>query len=351
LALFISKGNMELTKSLFFSLILLLIIGCGEKEKSKEVTPQPVINIVEEEPKVPTPAFNADSAYAFIEAQVNFGPRVPNTPQHDSCAAWIKRKLTDYGFQLTIQKGKVKAWTGNMLNMENIIAQHNPEASNRIMICTHWDTRPYADRDSTNKTKPIPGANDGGSGVGVLLEIARQISLTDPNTGVDLIFFDTEDYGAMSTSDIIKDLNTMSDTWCLGSQYWSKKPPIKNYRPRYGILLDMVGASDATFPKEGISRQYAGAQVNRIWKEAEALGFGNYFVTKIAPAIIDDHTYINQIAGIPTLDIIHYAPRGNFGNFDFGHFHHTQKDNMEIIDKNTLNAVGQTVLHVIYQKI
>lgn len=342
---------MHLNKTLLISFIAILAVGCGGEETPNEIIPKNIDTPIVEVPKVATPNFNADSAYNFIQHQVDFGPRVPNTPQHDSCGAWIKRKLTEYGFELTVQTGKVKAWTGNMLNMENIIGQYNPEAKNRIMLCTHWDTRPYADRDTKNKTRPIPGANDGGSGVGVLLEIARQISLSDPQTGVDLIFFDTEDYGAMSTNDIIKDLNTMSDTWCLGSQYWSKNPPIPNYRPRYGILLDMVGAEDATFPKEGISRQYAGAQVNRIWKEAEALGYGNYFVKRIAPPITDDHTYINQIAGIPTLDIIHYAPRGSNGNFDFGHFHHTQKDNMDIINKETLKAVGQTVLHVVYQKI
>ena len=342
---------MSLLKIFLVSIIAVLLIGCGETERPKRVVNVPVTKPVDETPKVPTPNFNADSAYNFIQNQLDFGFRIPNTPEHDSCAVWMKRKLTEYGFTLTIQTGKVKAWTGNTLNIENIIAQYNPEATNRIMLCTHWDTRPYADRGSGNKTKPIPGANDGGSGVGVLLEIARQISLSDPKTGVDLIFFDAEDYGAMSTNDVISDLNTMGDSWCLGSQYWSKNPPIKNYKPRYGILLDMVGAKDATFPKEGLSQKYAGAHVQRIWKEAEVLGYGKYFVKKIAPAITDDHTYINQIAGIPTLDIVHYAPKGSYGNFDFGHFHHTQKDNMDIIHKETLKAVGQTVIHIVYQKI
>ena len=342
---------MSLLKIFLVSTTAIVLIGCGETESPKDVVNVIVTNPVDETTKVPTPNFNADSAYNFIQNQLDFGFRIPNTPEHDSCAIWMKRKLTAYGFTLTVQTGKVKAWTGNMLNIENIIAQYNPEATNRIMLCTHWDTRPYADRGAGNKTKPIPGANDGGSGVGVLLEIARQISLSDPKTGVDLIFFDAEDYGAMSTNDVISDLNTMGDSWCLGSQYWSKNPPIKNYKPRYGILLDMVGAKDATFPKEGLSQKYAGTHVQRIWKEAEVLGYGKYFVKKIAPAITDDHTYINQIAGIPTLDIVHYAPKGSYGSFDFGHFHHTQKDNMDIIHKETLKAVGQTVIHIVYQKI
>jgi glutaminyl-peptide cyclotransferase len=343
---------MYLLKNFLVSIIAVVLIGCGETERPEDIITSPITKPIDKTPKTPTPNFNADSAYSFIQKQVDFGYRIPNTPEHDSCAVWMKRKLTEYGFTLTIQTGKVKAWTGNILNIENIIAQYNPEATNRIMLCAHWDTRPYADRGDGNKTKPIPGANDGGSGVGVLLEIARQISVSDPKTGVDLIFFDAEDYGAMSTNDVISDLSTMSDSWCLGSQYWSKNPPIKNYKPRYGILLDMVGAKDATFPKESLSQQYAGAHVQRIWKEAEVLGYGKYFVKKIAPAITDDHTYINQIAGIPTLDIIHYEPNVNaYNGFDFGHFHHTQKDNMGIIHKETLKAVGQTVIHIVYQKI
>jgi len=336
-------------KHFLYISILILIISCGSEEEKPVINEPNKPNIVETE-KVPTPTFDADSAYQFIQSQVDFGPRVPNTTQHDSCGNWMKNKLKEYGFELTIQNGSARAWTGEVLNIENIIAQYNPDETNRIMLCAHWDTRPYADRDSKDETKPILGANDGGSGVGVLLEVARQINLADPKTGVDIIFFDTEDYGAPSAAGM-GDISTMSDTWCLGSQYWSKNQPIKGYNPRYGILLDMVGAEDAQFYKEGISIQYAGQSVNRIWKEAEAMGFGDYFIKQLAPGIIDDHKYINQIAGIPTLDIVHYVPADGYGNFDFGHFHHTHKDNMDVISKPTLKAVGQTLLHIIYQKI
>jgi len=305
---------------------------------------------VVEEPKVPTPTFNSDSAYYFVQKQVDFGPRVPNTAAHDSCAEWFKSKFDEYGFSIISQKGKVKAFTGVTLKIENIIAQWKPEEHNRIMLCAHWDTRPFADRDSSNQNKPILGANDGGSGVGVLIEIARQISLLEPNTGVDIILFDAEDYGAIAGGGMMS-VNSNADTWCLGSQYWAKNPPIANYRPRYGVLLDMVGAEDATFPKEGISGQYAAGPMNKIWNTAERLGYGKYFVKKMAPPITDDHTYINEMARIPVLDIIHYAPRTSYGNFDFGKFHHTHNDNMDVISKPTLEAVGQTLLEVIYQKI
>lgn len=336
-------------KSFFYILLTPLIFGCGNKEtedhnniKKENI---PVLKEI-----VKTPVFNADSAYFYIQKQVAFGPRIPNTVQHDSCGSWLKSKLSSYGFELIVQNGKAKAWTGEMLNIENIMGQFNPEEKNRILLCAHWDTRPYADRDSINETKPILGANDGGSGVGVLLELARQISIENPKTGVDILFFDTEDYGAPSAASM-RDISSMSDTWCLGSQYWSNNIPLENYHPRYGVLLDMVGAKNAEFYKEGISRQYAAQAVTDIWQTAENLGFGKYFVKKLAPPITDDHTYINQIAGIPTLDIVHYAPKGSYGNFDFGPFHHTHQDNMDIIDKETLNAVGQVLLHVIYQKI
>jgi len=198
---------------------------------------------------------------------------------------------------------------------------------------------------------PIDGANDGASGVGVLLEIARNISLLDPLIGVDIILFDAEDYGAPSMSGQFFDLNSMNDTWCLGSQYFCKNILIENYKPKYGILLDMVGGENAKFPKEGISRQFAAQKLNIIWKRAQQLGYGDYFVNKVAPPITDDHTYINQLYRIPTLDIIHYTPRTTNGRFDFGKFHHTHQDNIDNIHKPTLMAVGQTVLHVIYEQL
>jgi len=329
---------------------LVLFSSCGPEEESTPDVQDPVVEVVED-PKVETPDFNADSAYAFIQNQVDFGFRIPNTPAHDSCGEWIKEKLTEYGFELNVQKGVVTAWTGEKLNMQNIMGQFNPDETNRILLAAHWDSRPYADNDTVDRNKPIVGANDGGSGVGVLLEIARQVSLVNPNTGVDILFFDAEDMGAMENEGTFGSVNQQMNTWCLGSQYWTQNQPFDTYyKPRYGILLDMVGAKDATFPKEGVSQYFAAPQVNRIWKEAEHLGYGDYFVKKIAPQITDDHTYVNQNTSIKMLDIIHYAPADN-GNYAFGHFHHTHKDNMDIISTETLKAVGQTVLHVVYQKI
>ena len=299
--------------------------------------------------KITVPKFNADSAFFFIKKQVDFGPRIPNTKEHISCADWLEKKLTNYGFNVLLQKGKVTAFNGAKLNIVNIIGRYNLSSPERIMLCAHWDTRPFADRDSMRMNLPIDGANDGASGVGVLIEIARIIQLSNPTIGIDIIFFDAEDYGAPSMSGQFFDLNAMNDTWCLGSQYFCKNPIIENYRPKFGILLDMVGAKNATFPKEGISRQFAHHQLNKVWKKAQKLGYGNYFVNRLAPPITDDHTYINQLCRIPTIDIIHYAPRTTNGRFDFGKFHHTHMDNIDNIHKPTLEAVGQTVLHVIYE--
>ncbi len=334
-------------RRIFYSMVICAVVACTTENKPTDETD------VVDDPKqlenlVATPDFNADSAYYYIDKQVSFGPRVPNTPAHAACAVWLEDKLNEFGFQVIVQMGQVKAWNGELLNIKNIIGQHNPDATERIMLSAHWDTRPYADKDTINQYKPIDGANDGASGVGVLLEIARQISLLDPGYGVDIVFFDAEDYGTFDGKNY-PDMKSMYNDWCLGSQYWANNPPIPNYKPKYGILLDMVGAANATFPKEGISRKYAAAKVNAIWDAAEKLGYGQYFVKKLVGEITDDHLFINQLTGIPTLDIIHMNTENNYSVF--GAFHHTHGDNMTVIDKNTLKAVGQTVLYAIYQKI
>lgn len=326
---------------------LILLSSCGEEQVESDH--QEVEVIVEDTtPKVPTPDFNADSAYAYVEKQVDFGPRVPNTPEHDSCGVWLASQLRSYGFEVIEQSGIVVSWDQKQLNMTNIIGQWNKDAKERILLAAHWDTRPYADRDSVDQNSPIDGANDGASGVGVLLEIARQISLSDPGYGVDIIFFDAEDYGTFEGKSY-ESVNQMLNDWCLGSQYWAKNQPIKGYNAKYGILLDMVAAPNATFPKEGVSMQFAAPKVTAIWAAAEQLGYGSYFVKKLAGGITDDHTFVNNMAGIPMLDIIDMNTEGMYSSF--GSFHHTHGDNMSIIDKNTMKAVGQTVLHAIYQKI
>jgi glutaminyl-peptide cyclotransferase len=327
---------------MFSAVMLVLIASCSEEPKEK--TP---IQTLPPESKLtlkPRPAFDADSAYAFIEKQVRFGPRVPNTKEHTRCASWLEKKLKSYGATVIIQKAQLTAYNGQELSAVNIMGQINPNASKRILLCAHWDSRPYADRDSKERMKPIDGANDGASGVGVLLEVLRAIHLDsiDPDLGVDIVFFDAEDYGKPEGSM----LGNSGDSWCLGSQYWAKNLPIKDYKPEFGILLDMVGAADAVFPKEGVSLYYAPQIVDKVWKIAGAMGHENYFRSFKGNEITDDHRYLNEIAKIPTIDIIHY----DMGRFDFGEFHHTHADNMDVIDKSTLQVVGDVVLQVLYQE-
>ncbi len=288
------------------------------------------------------PEFNEDSAYQFVHAQVNFGPRVPNTAAHEACANYLAATLKRFTPSVNIQTARVRAFDGTILNLKNIIGSIHPESNSRILLCAHWDSRPFADHDPdpANHHKPILGANDGASGVGVLLEIARQFSIKPPTLGVDLIFFDGEDYGEHQQLQGRKE-----DTWALGSQHWARNPHVPGYRARFGILLDMVGATDAVFTMEGTSQQFAADVMKKVWDVGHAIGYERYFSRKRTNPIIDDHLYINQIIKIPTIDIIHYSADSPSGFFE--HWH-TLNDNMDVIDKNTLKAVGQTVLAVCY---
>lgn len=329
---------------LFFLGLTFFLHGCSEQKSSEKISPAST-KPAEKVKLPPAPHFNADSAYSFIKEQVMFGPRVPDTEAHGKCAGWLESKLNVYGMHVIVQNAEVTAYNGKPLKIKNIMGQFNKENGRRVVLFSHWDSRPYADRDKERRTQPIDAANDGASGVGVLLEIARllQSDVNKPLIGIDIVLFDAEDYGQPRET-MIAD---KSNTWCLGSQYWSKNIPVNSYSPRYGILLDMVGAKDAIFPHEGHSLYYAQNIVFKVWKAASDLGFGNYFINvREYRGITDDHYYVNTLAKIPTIDIIHYDPRRN----DFGSFHHTHSDNMSIIDIHTLKAVGQTLMEVIYKE-
>ena len=197
----------------------------------------------------PAPKFNEDSAYSFVKAQVDFGPRIPGTNAHTKCAEYLSSKLKSYGWDTQIQNGNISTYDGKKFNLKNIIASYKPEDTNRILLISHWDSRPFADQDSVGKDKPFDSADDGPSGVGVILEIARQFSISKPDLGIDILFDDLEDYG--------KENDNGEDTWCIGTQYWAKNPPKPGYVAQYGILLDMVGAKGQLFPREGNSNEYA----------------------------------------------------------------------------------------------
>ncbi len=292
------------------------------------------------------PAFIADSAMAYCQAQCDFGPRTMNSKAHDLCEEWIINKFKGFGLEVETQKADLTGWDGTKLHSTNIIARFNPQAERRILICAHWDSRPWADNDpdSTNWHKPVLAANDGASGVGVMLEVARLLQNdTTLAIGVDLVCFDAEDYGTPQWAEKNED---SENTWALGAQYWAKNLP-ENYKPQFGILLDMVGGQGAKFYQEQFSLRYAASIVDKVWSAARHAGYGSMFTNEVGGQITDDHIPVNE-AGIPTVDVIPFYP--DCRQSSFGPTWHTINDDMEHLDANTLKAVGQTLIQVIYSE-
>lgn len=318
-----------------------------KKEAAETQAQQPTPLVLKE-----APLFEGKNAFDLVAKQVAFGPRVPNTEAHRKCNAFIQSYLKELGWEVTPQNFVDTAFDGNILNLTNIIGSYNLTASKRILLAAHWDTRPFADQDIKDKNKPIDGANDGGSGVAVLLELARVISQAQkkPDVGIDLIFFDGEDYGETQEWEDkqppSEDDNQAGKWWCLGSQYWSANKHKPNYTAYYGILLDMVGGKDAKFAKDGTSMHFAPSVVENVWTIGQKLGYSRFMNSHNEP-IIDDHLYVNQIAKINMIDIIEYDQSD--GNY-FSKTWHKHSDNLDNIDPQTLKEVGQTLVQVLYQE-
>ena len=324
-----------------YILVALTMTGCGNTKKTT-ITDSAVVT----EPV--GPVFSADSALLYCQQQCDFGPRTMNSEAHERCAEWIAGKFQQMGLQVTTQKATLTGYDGTPLKATNIIASFKPEAKDRIMICAHWDSRPWADNDNdeANHKKPVMAANDGASGVGVMLEIARLLVKGDScKIGVDFICFDAEDWGTPQWAEGTKN---DADTWALGAQYWSSNPHQQGYKARFGILLDMVGGQGARFYQESYSLYYAPNIVKKVWQAAETIGFGSYFPNDEGGQITDDHVPVNQKAGIPCIDIIPYYP--DCEQSSFGPTWHTVNDDMKHLDKNTLQAVGQTLIQVIFSE-
>ncbi len=314
--------------------LLLLCVSCAKQQQSSTADVRW--------------AFSADSAYSYIAQQVAFGARVPGTEEHAACGDWLVKKLAQYGAQVQNQYGTMPNYAGEQQTLRNIVAYMDGDTQHAILLCAHWDSRPWSDEEPLyeNRFTPVIGANDGASGVGVILEIVRQLSILKAKgeyiPSVQIVFFDAEDMGT-PTHYTGKE---RQDTWCLGSQYWAKQLKIQNskFKISYGILLDMVGDPSATFPREYFSANYAGLYVEQLWRTAAKLGYGRYFVNQAAYPITDDHYYVNTIAGIPCVDIIDYKPQNGTG---FAEWWHTQQDDMRNINHQTLQAVGETVITTI----
>ena len=324
-------------KNLLFVLLMICLFlnSCKTDSSSESITSSPT------KERIKVPKFDKDSAYSFVKKQVDFGPRTPNSDAHEACGNWMVDQLRTFGAKVIEQKFQAKAYTGEMLNGRNIIGSYNPNHKKRVLLAAHWDSRPIADHDPdiAKQKEPVPGADDGASGVGVLLEVARLLKDHPIDMGVDIIFLDLEDFGESQSEDYT--------TWCLGAQHWGKNLHQAAYTAKFGILLDMVGAKDARFTKDETSTSFAQPVMDKVWKLAQNMGYGNYFVDVPTKMLIDDHLFINRLTKIPTIDIINRPAGSKTG---FGHYWHTHKDDMSVINHRTLKAVGQTVLAVLYRE-
>lgn len=321
----------------FLVLFLLASCGGGDKKPSESAS-------ASEAPAAPPapvaiPAFDAASAYGFVEKQLSFGPRDPGSKGHEACRAWMVEQFRSFGAEVTEQSFKAKKLDGGTYNATNVIASFNPDAPQRILLSAHWDTRAHGDYDpeESRRKSPIPGADDGGSGVAVLLEVARQLGANPIPFGVDIVLFDAEDQGLDNGRDPM--------SWCQGAQHWGRNPHVKGYKARFGVHLDMVGTANPRFAREGYSRSYAPDVLDKVWRLAQGMGFGMFFVNDLENPVIDDHKYVNEYARIPTINIIN-KPLGS--QTGFGPHWHTHGDDIEVIDQGTMRAVGQVVLAVVY---
>jgi len=299
--------------------------GCSSSSSPPPVPPPPKFAIPADRP-----TFSSDSAYAHIVKQLSFGMRIPGTPAHRATGDWLVAMLRRYGAQVHEQVGSYKGTP-----IRNVVASFGPSQGKRVLLSAHWDSRPFADRDPNQPKAPVPGANDGASGVAVLLEIARLISQKPLAYPVDIILWDAEDLGQEG----------LEDSYCLGTQYWLSHP--QPYPPQayaWGIHLDMVGARGATFLQEGYSRRYAPELTEAVWQIAHQLGYQQLFPRIPGEPVIDDPYYLSAKGGIPMVNIIHRDPldKGFFPEW------HTTRDDLLVIDKTTLQAVGETLIAALY---
>lgn len=326
-----------------FNISFLLLLSACTGQTKKTTSPDTIA-------LAPAPEFVADSAMSYVHTQCNFGARVPGSAAHKACGDWITAQFALFGATTSEQRTELRGYDGQLMPCRNLVASMQPNAADRILITAHWDSRSWADNDanSANHHTPVLAANDGASGVAVMLEMARAMQMTPLPFGVDFICFDLEDQGTPQWAENVmtdNDLEDEADYWCLGSRYWAEHAFATGYTARYAINLDMVGGRGARFEMEGFSRHYATPMVNMVWHLAEQLGYGEFFPIRDGGYVTDDHLPVNQIAHIPAIDII---PHHNDGHSSFGPTWHTVSDTPENIDPAVLKAVGQTLLQLLY---
>jgi len=313
---------------------LLVLAGCKHKQPQRPTAPSVDYT------QVAVPAFCADSAYLYVAEQLAFGNRIPGTKAWKQCGEYLLTQMRRWCDTVVVQDFKSTLWDDSRVPGRNIIASINPQADKRVMLAAHWDSRMWADHDpdDAQRKQPVPGANDGASGAAVLMEMARVMSQMPPSVGIDFVFFDVEDQGIPEWSEAYDD-----DTWCKGSQYWAQNRHVPFYTAVYGVLFDMVGTAEPRFTKEQVSRYYAPGLTDKIWSVAAALGYGSVFINQDTDPILDDHLYVNQMAGIPMVDIVQNSPNTSF----FRHWH-TTTDNLEAVSAETLRMVAVVVMKTIY---
>lgn len=299
-------------------------------------------------PMQPAPLFCADSAMQYVREQCAFGPRTPMSAAHDTCCQWIAAEFRRHGADVAFQHIEVVGYDSTVMRGTNIMASINPEQTDRVLITAHYDSRMWADNDddAAHHRSPVMAANDGASGVAVMLEMARAIGSMPLDFGVDFVCFDLEDQGIPRWAE--KDNDEPADPygyWCMGSRQWAEQAFNGGYRARYAVNLDMVGGRGAKFAMETYSLQFARPVVQMIWHIAHQLGFGDYFDLDEGGAVMDDHVSIYQYTHIPSLDIV---PHVSGSRSSFGETWHTLKDTPDNIDPAVMNAVGQVMLQTLY---
>ena len=323
-------------------LLLLVMVSCSCKRSATGYATSsgvPSSTAVSRE----MPQFSADSAYQYVASQCDFGPRVPGTDAQKACAKWLQNELLRHGATVKLQEGEMTAYNGAKLPVINIVGSFNPDAKMRVLLMSHWDSRPFADNDPdpAKRKQPVMGANDGASGVGILLELARLCNEKLPQVGIDIFLTDAEDYGAPDDWKGTHD----EKWWALGTQMWCKQAAKDGYRAQYGILLDMVGSANATFYREYYSERYASSFVNEIWQAAARLGYGDLFINQGGGGVTDDHVFVNRMLQIPCIDIIDTRTDTDG---TFCPEWHTTHDTMDNISRETLGKVGRVLVSLLW---
>jgi glutaminyl-peptide cyclotransferase len=311
---------------------VLLMLGCAkENPRPQSEAPRTQAGTVS---SIVVPAFSGREAFRFLTAQTDLGPRDPGSKGHERCLAYLEQTLVRLADTVRLQPFSHPGYDGTTLQLTNVIASFNPESPSRILLCAHWDTRPRADRDQNpgRRNEPIIGANDGASGVAILLQLATLLKAYPPSIGVDIVLFDGEDYGREGDT----------GNYLLGSRHFASTAS-RTSVPRFGILLDMVGDAALEIPREGYSVRYAPDIVNTIWSTARGLGITE-FVDYLGAEIIDDHLPLNEV-GIRTVNII------DFDYPDPTHrYWHTHDDTPDKCSAESLEAVGTVVANVVYNE-